>query len=93
MMTGNELAVALERNLPIKILLSNNGAYGSILLHQRQLYPERFVGTSFVNPDFRSWATAFRCRHFHASSEQDLRLMPRWLAENGPAVFEVESRL
>lgn len=51
LMTGSELAVASEQNLPLKIIVSENRVYASILIHQEKNYPGRNVGTRFVNPD------------------------------------------
>lgn len=49
---GSELAVAIERELPPKIVVSENGIYGSIGTHQERNDPGRSVGAGFVNPDF-----------------------------------------
>jgi acetolactate synthase-1/2/3 large subunit len=59
LMTGSELAVALERRLDLTIVLSNNGGYGSIRIHQERHYPGRLSGTTLVNPDFRQIAAAY----------------------------------
>jgi acetolactate synthase I/II/III large subunit len=59
LMTGNELAVALERQLPLKVILAENGSYGSIRMHQERDYPGRTSGTSFANPDFELIGRAF----------------------------------
>jgi acetolactate synthase-1/2/3 large subunit len=59
LMTGSELAVALERRLALTVVLSNNGGYGSIRIHQERHYPGRLSGTTLVNPDFRKLAEAY----------------------------------
>lgn len=51
LMTGSELAVAMERRLPLKVIVSENSSYGSIRVEQEKAYPGRPVGTSFVNPE------------------------------------------
>jgi acetolactate synthase-1/2/3 large subunit len=51
LMTGSELTVAMERKLPLKVVVSENRVYASILIHQERGYPGRVVGTSFINPD------------------------------------------
>ena len=58
-MTGNEMIAAVERRLPILFIVSNNGSYGSIRIHQERTYPGRHVGTSLTNPDFVAIARAF----------------------------------
>jgi acetolactate synthase-1/2/3 large subunit len=63
LMTGSELAVALERRLRLTVVLSNNGSYGSIRIHQQRRYPGRIAGTDLVNPDFRKIAEAYSCAY------------------------------
>jgi len=59
MMSGAELATAVQYELPIVVLIVNNGMYGTIRMHQERLYPGRVVGTDLVNPDFAAYAAAF----------------------------------
>ena len=62
LMTGSELAVAKERRLPLKVILSENGIYASIRIQQERDYPGRVVGTSFTNPDFELIGRAYGVR-------------------------------
>ena len=59
LMSGHELAAAVQEELPIIVLVVNNGMYGTIRMHQERLFPGRVVGTDLVNPDFAAWALAF----------------------------------
>ncbi|MBA3331442.1 MAG: thiamine pyrophosphate-binding protein, partial [Actinobacteria bacterium] len=59
LMTGQELATAVQYSLPFVVLLVNNGMYGTIRMHQERQYPGRVVGTELVNPDFAAYAEAF----------------------------------
>ena len=59
LMTGQELATAVQEDLPIVILVVNNGMYGTIRMHQERHYPGRVVGTDLVNPDFAALAVAY----------------------------------
>jgi acetolactate synthase I/II/III large subunit len=59
LMSGQELATAVQYKLPIVVLLVNNGMYGTIRMHQERHYPGRVVGTDLVNPDFAAYAHAF----------------------------------
>lgn len=59
LMTGQELATAVQERLAIVILLVNNGMYGTIRMHQERAYPGRPYGTDLVNPDFVAYARAF----------------------------------
>ncbi len=59
MMNGQELATAVQYNLPIIVLLINNGMYGTIRMHQEREFPERTHGTMLDNPDFPALARAY----------------------------------
>jgi acetolactate synthase-1/2/3 large subunit len=58
-MSGQELGTAIQYDLPIVVLVVNNGMFGTIRMHQERLYPGRVVGTDLVNPDFAAFAAAF----------------------------------
>ncbi|MCG8508018.1 MAG: thiamine pyrophosphate-dependent enzyme, partial [Rhodospirillales bacterium] len=59
MMTGQELATAVQHGLNIAVLIVNNGMYGTIRMHQERNYPDRTIGTGLGNPDFAAYARAF----------------------------------
>jgi acetolactate synthase-1/2/3 large subunit len=59
LMSGQELATAMQYELPIIVLVVNNGMYGTIRMHQERQYPGRVVGTDLLNPDFAAYARAF----------------------------------
>ena len=59
LMTGQELATAVQRRLGIVVLLLNNGMYGTIRMHQERHHPGRVIGTELNNPDFAALARAY----------------------------------
>jgi acetolactate synthase-1/2/3 large subunit len=59
MMTGQELATAVQEELAVVLLVVNNGMFGTIRMHQERHYPGRVVGTDLRNPDFVAYARAF----------------------------------
>jgi len=59
MMTGQELATAVQEELAVVILVVNNGMYGTIRMHQERHYPGRVIGTDLRNPDFVALAQAY----------------------------------
>jgi acetolactate synthase-1/2/3 large subunit len=59
LMTGQEFATAVQYNLPVIIIVADNGMYGTIRMHQERHYPGRVVGTELKNPDFAAYARAF----------------------------------
>lgn len=91
LMTGNELAVAIERKLPLKVILSENGIYGSIRIHQERDYPGRTTGTGFANPDFELIGRAFGFAVARLRTTGDLKALPGLLAQPGPAFIVVDS--
>jgi acetolactate synthase-1/2/3 large subunit len=94
LMTGNELALAVERKLPIKIILSNNRSYGSIRLQQEREYPGRNIGTDLSTPDFTALAKAFGCEAFVITREDEVAPVLRAaLACPGPVLVEVQASL
>ncbi len=59
MMHGQEFATAIQYDLPIIVLLIDNGMYGTIRMHQEREYPGRVSATELKNPDFAAYARAF----------------------------------
>jgi acetolactate synthase-1/2/3 large subunit len=59
LMTGQELATAVQEELAAVFLVVNNAMYGTIRMHQERRYPGRVVGTDLHNPDFVAYARAF----------------------------------
>jgi acetolactate synthase-1/2/3 large subunit len=59
LMTGQELATAMQYDVHIIIVVVNNGMYGTIRMHQEREFPGRVVATSLRNPDFAAYARSF----------------------------------
>ena len=59
LMNGQEFATAVQYDLPIIVVIADNGTYGTIRMHQEREYPTRVVGTELRNPDFAAYAKAF----------------------------------
>ena len=58
-MTMQEFGTAAQYGANIVVLISNNGIYGTIRMHQERHYPGRISGTQMVNPDFAALAKAY----------------------------------
>ena len=92
MMTGNELAVAKAYGATPKIVISDNGIYGTIRSHQERHFPNRVSGTKLVNPDFTAWAKSFGAETFTLKLGDDVEaIVKAFLAANGMAVLHVHS--
>ena len=59
LMNGQEFATAVQYNLPVIVIVIDNGQYGTIRMHQEREYPGRVVGTQLRNPDFAALARAY----------------------------------
>ncbi len=59
LMHGQEFATAVQYDLPIVVLIYDNGMYGTIRMHQEREYPGRVSATQLKNPDFAEYARAF----------------------------------
>jgi acetolactate synthase-1/2/3 large subunit len=90
LMTGQELATAVQYGLDVIILVVNNAMYGTIRMHQEKLYPARVIGTDLVNPDFAALARAYGAHGEVVEHTADFAAaFERAAAANGPALLEL----
>jgi acetolactate synthase-1/2/3 large subunit len=59
MMTGQELATAVQYGAGVILIVFNNSMFGTIRMHQERTYPGRVSGTQLHNPDFAALAQAY----------------------------------
>ena len=59
LMSGQELATAVQHGARPLVLVVNNGMYGTIRMHQELAYPGRTIGTDLRNPDFAGLARVY----------------------------------
>lgn len=94
LMTGNELALAAERNLRLTIVVANNRSLGSIRRKQEEDFPGRPSGTDLSTPDFVAFAKAFGCAGFAVGDEGEMwDIFNRATAVPGPALIELKTSL
>jgi acetolactate synthase-1/2/3 large subunit len=90
LMSGQELATAVQLRLAILVLVVDNGMYGTIRMHQERLFPGRVVGTDLVNPDFAAYARAFGAFGEQVAQTGDFAsAVDRALAAGGPALLSL----
>lgn len=89
-MTGHEVATIAQVQLPIKIIVCDNQAWGSILVHQRKRFPGWGFGVRLVSFNFATLGEgygipAFSVRH----TEEFPNALDQALAQQGPALIHV----
>lgn len=94
LMTGQELATAVQYEIGIVMLVFNNGMYGTIRAHQERFHPGRTIGTDLVNPDFAALARAYGAEGIRVETTADFKpALERALKvtrdEGRPAVLDV----
>jgi acetolactate synthase I/II/III large subunit len=91
LMTGQELATAVQYALPIVTIVANNGMYGTIRMHQEREYPSRVIGTTLINPDFAAYARSFGADGHTIETTQDFAPAFRQaLSSSKPSVIELK---
>jgi acetolactate synthase I/II/III large subunit len=91
LMTGQELATAVQYGLPIVTIIPNNGIYGTIRMHQEREYPGRVIGTTLVNPDFAAYAKSFGAEGCTVEATADFApAFARALESSRPSVIELK---
>ena len=71
LMTGQELATAVQHELAIIVIVVNNGMFGTIRMHQERMHPGRVSGTSLRNPDFTALARAYGAHATRVTRTED----------------------
>ena len=94
MMTGNELALAVERKLSICVFLSNNRSLGTIRFNQERDFPGRPSATDLSGPDFAALARSFGCTTYVIDSEDAVsETVSTALRTKGVVFVEVKTSL
>ena len=91
-MNLNELATAVEYNLPIIVVIMNNHALGMVRQWQNMFYDKRFSQTNLDRKtDFVKLAEAFGAYGFNLTKKEDTEeILKKALAINRPVVINCE---
>ncbi|MBN2811981.1 biosynthetic-type acetolactate synthase large subunit [Treponema zuelzerae] len=89
-MNLNELATISHYNLPVIIIVANNGTLGMVRQWQKMFYDKRYSATTLDRPpDFVKLADAFGIRGFRAKTEAEfVSAFDQALAERKPALID-----
>jgi acetolactate synthase-1/2/3 large subunit len=63
-MTIQELGTIFQSNIPVKVVLLNNGFLGMVRQWQELFFDKRYAMTELINPDFQTI-----CKGYHMPSE------------------------
>jgi acetolactate synthase-1/2/3 large subunit len=90
LMTGQELATAVQHDAPVVVLVVDNGMYGTIRMHQERQFPGRVSGTDLRNPDFAAFARSFGCHAERVERTADFpAALERALGAGVPALLHI----
>lgn len=89
-MTCQELATAVQYNLPVKVICLNNSFQGMVRQWQELFYGKRYMAVQMVNPDFAKVAEAFGATGISVAQKSDVvPALERAIATDGPVVVDI----
>lgn len=89
-MNLQELATISEYNLPVKIVIINNGTLGMVRQWQELLHEKRYSSTILKNPDFVKLAAAFDIKAIRIEEKDELRAkLKEAIDYDGPVLIDV----
>ena len=91
MMTGQEVATAVEQAIPIKVIVCDNAAHGSILQGQVNAFgADADYATALRSPDFAAVARAYGAAAWRVERTDDFAAaFQEALAHDGPALIHL----
>ena len=87
MMSGQELATAVQHGGKPIVVVFNNRMYGTIRMHQEREHPERVVGTDLSEQDFAALGRALGCHAERVTRTEDFAPAFRRALESGRAAL------
>lgn len=85
-----EIATVAQQNLPLIVIVVNNGIYGAIRFHQEIHFPGHVVGTDLKNPNFAELARSYGLFGELVQDDADFpAAFERALAANKAALIEL----
>ncbi|NBS97233.1 MAG: thiamine pyrophosphate-binding protein, partial [Betaproteobacteria bacterium] len=90
LMNGQEMATAVRERARIRVIVVDNGMYGTIRMHQEKHFPGRVFGSSLGQPDFAMLARAYGAWGERVEREDQLETaLDRMMAVDGPALLHL----
>jgi acetolactate synthase-1/2/3 large subunit len=90
-MNIQELATAVQYNLPVKVVILNNGALGMVRQWQEFFFQGKYSQTCLPQiPDFVKLAEAYGAAGFRATRPEEVReVLKKGFAAKGPAFIDI----
>ncbi|MDE2333519.1 MAG: hypothetical protein KGK10_03170 [Rhodospirillales bacterium] len=90
MYQAGELATAVAHNLPLVVVVFDDGAFGNVRRIQQHQFGNRLIASDLTNPDFRQFAESFGVRAWKVSDAEGLESALREaLAARKPGLIAV----
>jgi acetolactate synthase-1/2/3 large subunit len=91
LMSGMELATAVQEKLPVITVLINDHSLTLIKAIQERRYQSRFLGVDLHNPDFSLFAKAFGVRYWRTDNDPTFETaLGDAVSSKQPALIEVQ---
>ncbi len=92
-MTKYELETIARFNLPVKVVVFDNGGHGMVIQWQDNQYGSRYVASKYKNIDFAQYARLFGIESNRVSRLEDVdAALRRMINHRGPYLLHVDAR-
>ena len=92
LMNGQELATAVQYGIDLLVIVVDNGAYGTIRMHQEREFPGRTSATELFNPDFALLGEAYGAWAETVTRTEDFApALERAMAEAGVRLLHLKT--
>jgi acetolactate synthase-1/2/3 large subunit len=92
LMSGMELATAVQYKLPLIIIVFNNSCYGTIRMHQEREHPGRVIATDLENPSFKDIAVAMGAHgELVETTDSFINAFKMCLRQKKPSLIELKT--
>ena len=89
-MTGHDAVVMVQERLPVKIIVCDNSAWGSIMVSAQSRFPGMEYGTRLQSPDFARIAEGYGMPSFRVRQTAEFSdALTQALATDGPALVHL----
>ncbi len=85
-----ELGAAVHHQIPVQIVIFNDGTHTAVKAAQERTYPGRFIAVDLVNPDYVKIAEAYGMPGIRANSPEELtEVLRSTRGASGPVLIDV----